>query len=68
MSEAYKALGLKGDYKPDIFSDPDVLKTVPDYDGVVILEQRKVSLFKDVSNEIALIGNAGTEIIGAIII
>lgn len=68
MEEAVKELGLKGDFKPDIFSNPDVLKTVPDYDGVVLLEQRKVSLYKNVTNEIDLISNGGTEILGAIII
>ena len=68
MDEAVKKLGLKGDFKPDLFSNPDVLKDIPDYDGVVLLEQRKVSLYKNVANEIELIGNAGTKIIGAIII
>ena len=68
ISEAVKKLGIKGDVKIDMFSDPDVLKAVPDYDGVVLIEQRKVSLFKNVANEIALIENAGTKIIGAIII
>ena len=68
MEETVKKLGLKGDFKPDIFSDPDVLKDIPDYDAVVLLEQRKVSLCKDIANEIDLINNAGTKIIGAIII
>ena len=68
MDEAVKALGLNGDFKPDIFSNPDVLKSMPDYDGVVLLEQRKVSLYKNVTNEIDLISNSGTEILGAIII
>ena len=68
MNEAYKALGLKGDFKPDIFSNPDVLKTVPDYDGIVIIEQRKVSLKPVIENEIELLSNGGTKIIGAIII
>ena len=68
MEEAVKKLGLNGDFKPDIFSDPDLLKVIPDYDGVVLLEQRKVSYFKNVSNEIELINNACTNIIGAIII
>lgn len=35
MSEAVKTLGLKGDFKPDIFNNPQVLKSVPDYDGIV---------------------------------
>jgi len=68
MEDTVKKLGLKGDFKPDLFSDPDILKVIPDYDGVVLLEQRKVSLCKDIANEIDLINNAGTKIIGAIII
>lgn len=68
MGDAVKELGLKGDFKPDLFNNPDVLKGISDYDGVVLLEQRKVSLYKNVANEIELIGNAGTRIIGAIII
>ena len=68
MEDAVKKLGLKGDFKPDLFSNPDILKEIPDYDGVVLLEQRKVSLYKNVTNEIELIGNTGTKIIGAIII
>ena len=68
ISEAVKALGIKGDLKGDIFSDPDVLKNIQDYDGVVLFEQRKVSQFKNVENEITLIRNSGTEIIGAVII
>ena len=68
MDEAVKKLGLKGDYKPDLFSDPDILKIIPDYDGVVLLEQRNASLYKTVANEIALIDNTGTKIVGAIII
>lgn len=68
MGEAVKSLGIKGDYKPNMFNDPDVLKSVPDYDGIVLIEQRKVSAIKDIKNEIELISNGGTEIIGAIII
>ena len=68
MSEAVKALGLKGDFKPDIFSNPDVLKCVSDYDGIVLIEQRKYSLKSVVENEIDLLSNAGTKIVGAIII
>ena len=63
-----KALGLKGDLKPGIHKDPNVLKAVTDYDGIVILEQRNVSLKKDIEGEISLIDNSGTEIIGAVIL
>ena len=68
MEEAYKSLKLKGDFKPDMFNNPEVLASVPEYDGIVLLEQRKVSLIRDVLNEINLISNGGTPIIGAIII
>lgn len=68
MSEAVKTLGLKGDFKPDIFNNPEVLKSVPDYDGIVLIEQRKYSLKPVVENEINLLSNGGTKIIGAIII
>lgn len=68
MGDAVKALGLKGDFKPDIFYNPEVLKAVPDYDGIVLIEQRKKSLKPVVENEINLLSNGGTKIIGAIII
>ncbi|MCR5383369.1 MAG: hypothetical protein K6E72_01840 [Saccharofermentans sp.] len=68
MGDAVKALGLKGDLKPGIHKDPDVLKAVTDYDGIVLLEQRNVSLKKDIEGEISLIDNSGTEIIGAVIL
>lgn len=68
MGEAVKSIGLKGDFKPDIFSNPDILKTVSGYDGVVLIEQRKVSLYKNVAGEISLINNSGVGIVGAIII
>ena len=67
-SEAVKSIGLTGDFKPDVFENPDLLKTVSEYDGVVIVEQRNVSLYKNVASEIDLISNAGVKIIGAIII
>ena len=67
MGEAVKALGIKGDLKPGINKDPEVLKAVTDYDGIVLFEQRNVSLKKDIESEISLIDNSGTEIIGAVI-
>ena len=68
MSDCVKSLGLKGDYKPDMFSNPDVLALVPEYEAVVLIEQRNYSLFKNVDKEINLIANGGTPIIGSIII
>ena len=68
IREAVKSMNLRGDVRPDIFTDPDVLKAVPDYDAVVIMEQRNVSTFKNIASEISLISNGNTEIVGAIII
>lgn len=68
MSEAVKSLKLKGDFRPDLFNNPEVLDDVTKYDGVVLLEQRNRSLIRTVKNEVSLISNGGTKIIGAIII
>ena len=68
MSEAVKALKLNGDFRPDLFNNPDVLADVTKYDGIVLLEQRNCSLISSVKNEIRLITNGGTKIIGAIIL
>ena len=68
MNDVVKSLNLKGDFKPDIFSNPDVLASVPDYDAVVLLEQRNCSVRKTIDKEISLISNGGTPIVGAIII
>lgn len=68
MSKAVKTLGIKGDLRPGLSKDPEVLKAVTGYDGVVLLEQRNVSLIKDIAEEISLIAGSGTEIIGAVIL
>lgn len=68
LSDVYKSLELKGDFKPNIFESPEYLKNVPDYDAVVLIEQRKVSSLKNISNEIDYLSNSGTPIIGAIIL
>ena len=68
MSECVKSLGLKGDYKPDMFSNPDVLSLVPEYEAVVLIEQRNYSFLRCIEKEISLISNGGTPIVGVIII
>lgn len=67
-NDIIRSLGLKGDFKPDIFCNPDVLALVPEYDAVVLVEQRNYSMIKTVDKEINLINDAGTPIVGAIII
>lgn len=68
MNDVVKSLNLNGDFNPDIFSNPDVLASVPDYDAVVLIEQRNCSVRKTIEKEIRLISNGGTPIVGAIII
>ena len=61
-------LNLKGDVDLNMFNNPGVLKNVAEYDGVVIVEQRGVSTKKFVREQIRLLGNSGTKIIGVILI
>ncbi len=68
MDSALKELKLNGDYMPNLFDNPEVLDKVFEYDCVVLLEQRNVSLYRDIKNEIRLISNSGTKIVGAILI
>ena len=63
-----KELKLFGDVKLDLFNNPDVLKDVNSYDGIVLVEQRGVSEKKRVRDQIELLKNSGKEIIGAIIV
>ena len=61
-------LNLKGDLKLDVFRNPDTLFEIDGYDGIVLIEQRDVSLKKTVSKEIELLTNSGKEVLGAILI
>ena len=51
-----------------MFNDPSVLKSVSEYDGVVLVEKRGFSKKKTVKEQIRLLKNSGTKIIGAIIL
>lgn len=62
------SLKLTGDVKLDIFSNPDVLKSVSEYDGIVFVEQRGISCRKQIKEQIRLINNSGVKIVGAIIL
>ena len=68
MNSCIVDLGLRGDFKPDMFNNPDIIKSISDYDGVVLIEQRKSSSYKKITEEIKLITNSGTELVGAIIL
>ena len=52
----------------DMFSDPSVIKTASEYDGIVLVEQRGVSQRKAINEQIRLLKNSGTIIIGAIVL
>lgn len=68
MSEAITSLGIRGDFKPDMFDNPEIIKSLHEYDGVVLIEERNSSVIRNIESEIELITNSGTNIIGAIII
>lgn len=68
IKERLKALNVAGEVRLDIFSNPDVLKGVSKYDGIVLIEQRGVSEKKAIIEQIRLLHNSGTKIVGAIII
>jgi hypothetical protein len=62
------ALGIKADVKESFFIDPANLENVSNYDGIVLVEQRKHSDCRMVAEEIRLIAKADTTLIGAIVI
>ena len=51
-----------------MFSDLTVLPAASKYDGIVLIEKRGVSEKKMVKEQINLLKNSGTKIIGAIIL
>ena len=63
-----KDIGLNGDVKLDLFADASIIKNAADYDGIVIVEQRGVSDKRSVKEEIRLLSNSGTPIVGAIVL
>ena len=68
IKEVLKNLNINADVKLDMFNDPSVLKSVSEYDGVVLVEKRGFSKKKTVKEQIRLLKNSGTKIIGAIIL
>ena len=68
VRESIKKLGITGDVKLNMFSDLTVLPAASKYDGIVLIEKRGVSEKKLVKEQINLLKNSGTKIIGAIIL
>lgn len=61
-------LGVKADVKESFFTDPACLELISKYDGVIIVEQRNHSDIRLISEELELIDNTNTQLVGAIII
>lgn len=61
-------LNLQFDVKDSVFVDPSCLESISSYDGVILFEQRKYSSNRMIAEELELIKNADTELIGAVII
>ena len=68
VQEAIKSLGGGFDVKLDLFKNPEILKSASEYDGIVVVEKRGCSEKKVVKEELRLLENSGTKIVGAIIV
>lgn len=68
MEALIKNLGVKADVKSSFFDDPSSLESISDYDAVIIIEQRDYSDCKLIAEELKLISNTNTKLIGAIVI
>ncbi len=68
INKLVNTIGIKADVKKSIFADPMCLKNLSEYDGVIIVEQRDYSDCKVVAEELKLISNAPTKLLGAIIL
>ncbi len=63
-----KQLGIDADVKTKLFDNPSVFETFSKYDAIVIVEQRNYSDCRLISEELNLIANSKSLIIGAIIL
>lgn len=61
-------LNIKADVKKSFFIDPDCLASISEYDGVIIVEQRCFSDCRLITEELMLIANSSSKLVGAIII
>ena len=61
-------LKISCDIKLGLFNNPEILGEVGKYDGVVIIEQRGVSVKKNISKEYELLNNGAKSIVGGIIL
>ena len=68
VKQTIQEMGIKADIHFDIFNHPELLRTLSDYDGVVIVEKRGVSTKKKVEKELNLLQNGTNNIVGAIIL
>ncbi len=63
VREQIKKLGITGTVKLDMFSNPAILQTVSEYEGVVLVEKRGNSRKRMIREQIRLLNNSGTKIL-----
>jgi hypothetical protein len=68
VKELVNALNIQADVKNDFFTDPEILESVSEYDGIILVEQRSYSNRKLIAEELKLIANTNTKLIGAVVI
>lgn len=68
VENLFKSLDVKVEIKDSFFAKPESLETISEYDGVIIVEQRNYSNCRLISEELKLIANSKTKLIGAIVI
>ena len=68
VQEAIKGVGVNGDVKLNLFKNTEILKNASEYDGIVVVEERGSSEKKAIKEELRLLENSGTKIVGAIIV
>jgi len=68
IKELVNNLAVNADFKENFFVDPDSLASLSEYDGVIIVEQRKYSDCRIIKEELSLIANSNAKLIGAIIL
>lgn len=68
IEDFIKESGINATVKTSFFNDPDVLEDISKYDGIIIVEQRNYSRCNLVAEEIKMIENSNTKLLGAIIL
>lgn len=68
IKELVAKLNVSAESKESVLSNPSSLDSLSGYDGVILVEQRNHSDCRLINEELALIANADTKLIGVIIV